>query len=136
MMTITIQWDNPKHSVIRMEFEDGWTLRDLHRAVRESNAITGKEKRAIDMILVWKSQSPVPPNAIRYIKNLISRGKNRSGINIFVGTGAIFESFWQLFTSRRYDMFVRDHEIVFVETIEEARKILAREHMERTNPVW
>lgn len=60
-MAITVEWDNPEHTIALMHFSSGWTWNELFRAIDDYKAMVMNSPWNVQLIIVIAEQK-LPPH--------------------------------------------------------------------------
>jgi hypothetical protein len=127
-MPITVTWDNPEQTIIRLTFEGRWTW-DEHRATANHISDLLRDVNApVDLIVDFHS-CHVPDNAIRYTESGTAFFWHpQARLTVLVGVQGFIRTLLMLFI-QTYPQWA--HQFLFAGTIEHAYEVLARQQMAR-----
>ena len=84
-MTVSIQWDNDEHTIIRYKFEQGWGWTDLHTALDEAGKLVGTVEHEVDVIMDISTANLVPQGALSQINRAYRNPKPPNlGITVII----------------------------------------------------
>ena len=125
-MPITVTWDNPEQTIIRLTFEGRWTW-DEHRATANQISDLLRDVNApVDLIVDFQS-THVPDNAIRYTEAGIAFFWHpQTRMTVLVGVQGFIRTLLMLFI-QTYPQ--RAQQFFFAGTVEHAYDVLARQQL-------
>lgn len=126
-MTVTVEWDNPEKTVVRMALMGDWTWDEAYAASDEGYALLESVSYEVGVIMDMRQSNHIPDKAISNAQAMIKRRHKRTGLTVFVGVNSFFTAMWNIF-SRVYAALAHKQNSVFTDTIEEARAILAQRY--------
>ena len=129
-MTAKFDWDNAEQTVGRYDLTGNWTWDELDEVMDESWAKIAKRDVVIDSILIFENRS-LPPNAMPHLRKLATERPANTGILVAIGAGIIQRSVVQVFTRAYSSTLRREVPIMFADSLDEARQILAQKRVER-----
>lgn len=122
-MSVQVYWDNPRRTVLRWVFEDGWTWDDLIRAHAQGSAMMQEVLHSVDSIVDLSRSHHLPPNVMSMYKIWRERlllPENR-GMTLVCGCSGALRML--IFTFGKISNFY-SHDFSLVESVAEARAIL------------
>ena len=120
-MSINSEWDNPQKTIIRSVFGETWTLDDYHAMIDTMHKMVITVDHPVHFISDFTKSKTSPAKLLstgRHIENTMTEN---SGINVVVNANSFLKAMANV--SKR--MFLKDIEIYFASTVEEARHIIA-----------
>jgi hypothetical protein len=129
-MAVTVEWDNPEHTIVRMEMIGRWTWEEAFAGADQGYDLLDSVDDEVGVIIDFSKSLSIPSNAIPNARNMIQRRHPHTGLTVFVGVNALFLSLWSVF-SKVYTLFARKQNSTFAPTLEEARRILAERRASR-----
>jgi hypothetical protein len=124
-MPITVEWDNPEKTVIRMSMIGTWTWDEAYTRASEGYALLESVDYEVGIIIDMTQSHHVPDRAISNAQAMIRRRHPRTGLTVFVRANTLFTTMWNIF-SRIYTALAKKQNSVFADTLEDARAILAK----------
>lgn len=124
-MPITVEWDNPEKTVVRMAMMGTWTWDEAYAKADEGYAMLETVDYEVGIIIDMTQSPHIPDHAISNAQAMIKRRHPRTGLTVFVRVNTFFTSMWNIF-SRLYTAMAHKQNSVFANTLEEARAILAK----------
>ncbi len=84
-MTITLNWLDNTHKILKWDFDTHWTWEQFHQAVDESSLITKDYSHSIDLILnLADSQFPLTTAVIAHIRRGMTVATEQGGIVVLM----------------------------------------------------
>ena len=87
MMPINVDWDDDKHTIVRLELDGSWDWKEYDRAIEEAFRMIRSIPEPVDMMLNLSNSDPVPP-----LKSLKSFQRTLSlkptNLRMFVAVGS------------------------------------------------
>jgi hypothetical protein len=124
-MPITVEWDNPEKTVVRMTMIGKWTWDEAYAGAAEGYALLESVDYEVGVILDMTQTHHTPDRAITNAQAMIKRRHPRTGLTVFVRANTLFTTMWNIF-SRLYTVLAHKQNSVFAQTLDEARAILAK----------
>jgi len=92
-MKIKSEWDNDAQSVIRHEFERGWTWTDFHQALDNAYNMMGTVDHEVHVILDFRNANLIPNGALTQLKMAYTNPKHDNiGKTIVVGANNFMQA--------------------------------------------
>jgi hypothetical protein len=123
-MPITVEWDNPEKTVVRMAMMGVWSWDEAYEKADEGYAMLQSVDYEVGIIIDMTQSHHIPDHAISNAQAMIKRRHPRTGLTVFVRVSTFFTAMWNIF-SRVYTALAHKQNSVFATTLEEARAILA-----------
>jgi len=129
-MAIITRWDNKKKSVVLLEFESEWSWGELEEAVQKADALIGSVENFVDLIIDLEGTS-IPKDIVNAAKTLLASGEARpnEGARVVVGANGAMKTIYQAVQKTVNN--VSEREILFAQTISDARAIIRGLSMDR-----
>lgn len=102
-MAITVEWDNPEQTVLRLTFFGSWNCDELHRAVDIAEAMAAECSNPVDAIVDMTNAESLPTGslldpAFRANAQLLARrATGRHGRIVVAGASPWLASVYQMF---------------------------------------
>ncbi len=125
-MPVQMRWDNEEKTILVAAYVGSWTWEEFFAARDQANRQLDEVDHQVDIIHDWSQSGGFPHNIFANAKSLIPKMHPRTARNVHVGVSPYFMTMWQLF-SRLYAAVAGEKKFVFVNTLDEARKILTAE---------
>ena len=132
-MPVTIEWDNPEKTIVRMEMIGNWTWDEARAGADKGYAMLNSVTYEVGTIIDFSQGSGLPASALSNARSMIQRRHPRTGLTVFVGANAVFMALWNVF-SKVYNLFARKQNSVFAPSVEAARGILAKIYVPHDSP--
>ena len=132
-MPVTIEWDNPEKTIVRMEMIGNWTWDEARAGADKGYVMLDSVDYEVGTIIDFSQGTSLPPSALANARSMIQRRHPRTGLTVFVGANAVFLSLWSVF-SKVYSLFARKQNSVFAGTVEEARTLLSKRYTPPASP--
>jgi hypothetical protein len=121
-MTVSIQWDNNEHTVLRYDFLGRWTWAEYHQALRTAFEMMASVSYEVDIIADFTQSSGLPSNAISGFAPSTKSFAPNAGHAVVVIKARFFEMLLNSFSK----VYSWNGKITKASrTVEEARTILA-----------
>lgn len=121
-MPITVHWDDSAQTVVRWDLTGRWTWQEFAAAQEESDAMVISVAHLVDVIANLEQSPTLPENPLSHYRQAVARKPENRGLVVFAGAGTFVQAMGQIF-NRVFGERIQD-EIVFVATVEEARRFL------------
>jgi len=118
-MPIYLDWENPEHTIVRMEFVGRWNWAEAHERANDGYAMLETVDHIVNVIIDMSRSQGLPLLALTHARNMIPKRHPRTGLTVFVGVSSLFLSLWKTFSSAFSDS-ARTQEFTFAASIEEA----------------
>jgi hypothetical protein len=122
-VTITIEWDNDARTAIRFDIGRGDDWDSFEAAIAKGHAMMAGVPHTVDVIIDTEDGASPPPGAIPRFRRVQEDGPANRGLTTIVGAG-LFPRLLVSTFNRIYKN--RDEEVLFANTLAEARLVLAR----------
>lgn len=122
MPTVDVEWDNPEQTIIRYNFNKGWTWDDYYNATKMGDAMIDSTTHQLLIGAILYIPDPgLPPNVLRGTQSGMKSRHPRAQIVVVVTRNR--------FVRALYDVVVMAYrslkdEFLRVDTLEEARTLL------------
>ncbi len=126
-MPVQMQWDNEQKTVFRAEYIGDWRWEELYEQLDAANHQMDLVDHPVDIIHDWSKTKGLPTGAFVHARNLIPRMHPHTALQVHVAANSPFLTLWRVF-SGVYGRLAAQKKVVFVETLAEARAVIAREH--------
>ncbi|MBI5666843.1 MAG: hypothetical protein HZC41_02455 [Chloroflexi bacterium] len=126
-MSVTIEWDNDNHTIVRMEMVGSWTWDEAYAGAERGYTMLESVGYEVGVIMDFSRSAGLPPGALANARRMIQRRHPRTGLTVFVGANTLFISLWNVF-AKVYTLFAQKQNSVFAPTVEEARRMLAQRY--------
>jgi hypothetical protein len=123
-MSITVTWDNDDKSIILMTFEQPWTLPELETSQTQLHSLMFSVAHPVDLMLDVSKTGVPPANAMGRFRALSKVRFPNQRLLILVGTNMFVRSMIDAIQRVSNAFAVRDGEMMFAATREEARRML------------
>lgn len=120
---IALSWDNDEQTIIRGEFQKGWTIQNLIDAINEIYELVDSVEHEVYIIFDLLNASNVPSGGISNFKTLAARFHPRIKMVIDVSNSMLVETLTNIFKSLHQEG-TRVH---VVRTFEEAYTLIERD---------
>ncbi|MGJ3237406.1 MAG: hypothetical protein ACFE0Q_01745 [Anaerolineae bacterium] len=86
-MPVTVHWlDETKKDILQYDFEGNWTWDDFYPVYEEALRMEKAQPHRVDVIMDFRRNLSIPPNALTHIKGITDRQPDNIGLSIFVTT--------------------------------------------------
>jgi hypothetical protein len=117
-MDITIEWDNPEHTIIRYTFASHWTIEEFFEAFPVADHMIRLSTTRVIGIIIDDSREIVPPKgAMNAYKQTVRSGKLPI---VFVGASMASRSMMEIL----HKAYHSQRPMYYVSTLDEARRVL------------
>lgn len=122
MSKIAVCWDNPEQTIVRMEFEPGWTWDEFYAAVQQANALIDTVSHPVSYLSVQTTPNAyIAPNTLTHLANVHKHWHPRSVISVIVGPAAYVNAFLNVLLRMHPEL---KHIHRMANTADEARKLI------------
>ena len=123
-MKIQSQWDNDNHSIIRHEFERGWSWTDFHQALDTAYQMMDTVNQDVHVILDFRTANLIPNGALTQLKMAYSNPKHSNiGKTVVVGANSFMQALVSVGTKLAGNSS-DNWEVQFANNLDEAYQIL------------
>ena len=119
-MPIQVSWGNPQQTIIHSAFNQTWTLEDGHNMIDEMYKLTSSVSHPVHVIIDFTNSQSSPAKLLTIGNHIQKRSTPNMGISIIVKANGFLRAISQLIMK----MFVKNQKLYFVNTLDEARKII------------
>ncbi|MBN1965369.1 MAG: hypothetical protein JW910_12040, partial [Anaerolineae bacterium] len=86
-MPIYSAWDNAAQTVVRLTFDDEWTIEDLRTAYDQARELIAAApgSQPVDLILDFEASGPVPADTLRAVVRLFQQTREPVGALVYFG---------------------------------------------------
>jgi hypothetical protein len=124
MGSITVAWDNPEQTAVRLDFKWGWTWLVYDCAVNEAADLIEGATQEVDIILNLLRGPQMPVDYVfSHLRRTLRRLPDNTGCLAIVGGDATARALLSVFFRT---IIGAGPETIFVSSLEEARTWLAR----------
>lgn len=121
-MSITVQWDNEEHTLLRWDFVETWDWDDFLAAQKASNDLIGSVPHTVHIIGDVSRSHHLPPGAIARFRTYKRNDPPNAGRVVLVGASTYIRTIVETFRG----MFPKTGgNFTFANTLDEARSELA-----------
>ncbi|MBZ0286662.1 MAG: hypothetical protein K8I30_03540 [Anaerolineae bacterium] len=96
-MSITVQWDNEQHIILRWDFIDPWDWNDFLAAQKASNALISSVPHTVHIISDVSGNHQVPPGAIARFRTYKRDDPPNAGRVVLVGASTYIRTMVEIF---------------------------------------
>ncbi len=121
-MSISVIWDNEEQTIIRYVMDGPWTWSELYEALGQGHRLLDTVDHTVHCIIDMQKTRLIPNNPLLHGKRMSAGKHPRAGKIVFVDAHAFMQALIGVFR-KIYPALLRD--ILFAETMEEARALLA-----------
>ncbi|MCU0514568.1 MAG: hypothetical protein MUE40_18595 [Anaerolineae bacterium] len=82
-MPITVQWDNPEHTVLYQRLEDDWSWAELHAAMHQIREYLDAAAGPVDSLIDLTGMTKIPPGAVHHVRPLLERHASTGVLVVF-----------------------------------------------------
>lgn len=120
-MGISVQWDNPEKTIVRWDYDPGWSWDDFFTAQKQIEALVDSVGHRVDMILDVRNSPDVPQDMPDHFHGMTPT-RLRRRVMIIVGANSAMEA--MLGAYAKYQPGAGKG-IVVADTLEKARAMIA-----------
>lgn len=121
-MPIQVSWANDQKTVILSVFGEDWTLEEYHNMIDDMYKMTTSVKHTVHTINDFSNNRSSPTKLLSTGRHVENRKVPNSGMGIIVNANPFIKAMGQV--SMR--LFLKDLNIQFVKSIEEAYQVIAK----------
>lgn len=122
-MPITVQWDNPEKTIIRVTFDGRWTHREFTTAVQQRRQLMESVTHHVDVIVDMSGGQFIPTRMITTLVNLNRHIPANRRLLIYVRASRLF----RVIVSTVVRIVPRaGQNVLFVDSISDAKAIIAK----------
>lgn len=128
-MGVTVTWDDEAKTILRYDVRGSWTWDDLLRGREEVFKIMdAAEANPIYAIIHFADgKISLPQGGMEPFKQLVTRSHPKAGLTVVVGANWMMKTIAGTFRSAYTQITKKSVEFDYADTLEEARKIIAKE---------
>ncbi len=121
-MTIAVAWDNLERTIVRLDFDAGWTVSMLDDALRQAWDLIGKSNHKVDTVLNLTEHCNLPDGTIMRFQGMLAAAPTALGFVVVACRAHAIENAFGLLNHINPLLGGR---LVFVPSVEGARSALA-----------
>ena len=125
-MSITTQWDNPEHTIIRYIYNGSWSLDNFYAALKESHDLMDTVNYRVGLIIDLQNSKLVPNGVLSHGKNVSLRKHPNQGKSIIVGASSFVRTLFDVY-KKVYRTSFDETAYDFARNLEDARSLLTRQ---------
>jgi hypothetical protein len=124
-VSISVDWDNPQQTSLRITFARGWTWEQLHAAVQQADDLIISVPHTVHLLIDIRQASGLPGDFITRAGELFAQGEARSneGQKIVIGAGGLIRVAYNTFLMV-YGQQLEGRPFSFAGSLDEARAML------------
>ena len=116
-MSISVEWDNEQHTIVRWIFDRRWTWDEFSAAQKESNQLLEKVDHPVDVIGDLRNSSGLPANALTAYRGFVNTTVENLDLIVLVGAGRFVKAMVTVFVRVMPGKVPGTH-FVFADTLE------------------
>ncbi len=100
-MSITVEWDNPEKTIVRVTFAGRWTWAEFYEFVtKQVQPLIRTVDHTVDVISDFRDSGPLPLGpAITYANNVMKSYPPNAGIMVIVSNSLLIKTLVNVFSS-------------------------------------
>jgi hypothetical protein len=124
-MPIQVQWEDPAHTLVRLQFERGWTWNDLYAAVDQADRLITSVPHTVHLLIDIRKAGGIPGDFISRAGDLFAQGSARAneGRKVVIGAGPLIRAAYGTFL-KVYGGQMKNRPLLFAGDMNEARRLL------------
>ena len=124
-MGINVAWTNPTQTVIKLDFQRGWTWDDLYAAIQQADQLITSVNHNVDLIIDISHAGGLPRDFMRVAGDIFDSGDARAneGQKIVVGANSLIQFAYKGFL-KVYGNQLQDRPFQFAPSLEAAYSLL------------
>lgn len=131
-MPVRVQWDNPRHSTLKFDYEGGWNWNEAHMAFDWADVLMADTHQPIAVIIDMSRSQTAPTDALQRLT--VSAQRPRPNISTIVAVGATpFVSVMAEMYRRLYNRYAVAP--YYAATCEDARSFIAAQQTMMVLPI-
>lgn len=128
-MPVTVEWDNPEHTILRTESHGHWTWDEYHHAVDQALVMIKGVDHPVDLINMRAIDAITPPgNALPHLRRVMRDLPDNHRLTIMVNPNMQSKLMVGIF-KRLVPVFTRTFQMV--PSLQEARELIAHFNREK-----
>ncbi len=127
-MNITVAWDNDEQTIIRYDFDKGWTWREFYTATDQAFVLTRSVTHTVNSISYFKPGVVLPPDALFQFRRAMTNAPKNRGVTVIVGGSTFIITMVSLFGKLNKRLGER---LMIADSLERARAVLAARRQSR-----
>lgn len=121
-MPIHTSWASAENTILLSEFGESWTLDDFHNMVDEMHRLISSADHPVHLISDFSRSKVSPAKLLSVGRHVENKSSANMGISVSVGANAFIKAL----TTVAQRMFLKDSQLYFADTLEEAFQIIAQ----------
>ena len=121
-MSVSIEWDNPQQTVIRVCFKGKWDADDLHRIILQGRNMITPVNHPVDNIFDFSHSGSSPTSALAILQNLDLERTENERLIIIVKANSYIKTMCNIARKLSPRTFAN---LLFVDSINEAYNAIA-----------
>jgi hypothetical protein len=125
-MPIQVQWEDTAHTLVRLQFERGWTWNDLYAAVEQADRLITSVPHTVHLLIDIRHAGGLPGDFMRRAGDLFAQGEARAneGRKVVIGAGPLIRAAYSGFL-KVYGGQMKNRPLLFAGDMDEARRLLS-----------
>jgi hypothetical protein len=121
---VSMDWDNPERTVIRVTFDGEWDTDDLYRMINKGNSMIESVNHIVDSIFDFTQSSSSPTSALSTLGRMESSHSEKERLIIIVKPGSYIRTLCNIARKLAPKTFAN---ILFVDSINEAYNAISKQ---------
>lgn len=124
-MHITVDWDNENRTIIRFQFQRGWTWDNLRAAIGQADDLITSVDHPVNLVIDIREAGAIPADFMSGATDIFASGEARAneGVKVVVGAGRLVRMAYDALR-RLYGSKLEGRPFLFASSLEEAYKLL------------
>ncbi len=93
---VRVNWDNPAKTILRYDFTDRWSWKDIYAAKNIGDAMIESVPHGVGVMFVLPSNATLPENAISNVRSLIKSAHRRVYASVFVSNSVYVKTIYNV----------------------------------------
>ena len=122
-MPVTVEWDNPEKTIMRMSMIGRWTWDEAYEAQVKGDQMINEAAHPVGAIIDVRESSGIPLSAMANARGMTQKQNSYTRVTVFLGANPFFLSLWNVFR-KVYGALHKSQSYTFVTTLEDAHKFI------------
>jgi len=93
---VRVVWDNPARTILRYDFSDRWTWKDIYAAKIIGDAMVESVPHKVGVLYVLPPGATLPDNAIPNVRSLIKNAHRRVYVSVVVSNSIYVKTIYNV----------------------------------------
>jgi hypothetical protein len=122
-MPVTVEWDNPEKTIMRMAMIGRWTWDEAYDAQLKGDTMINEVVHPVGAIVDLRQSTGIPLSAMANARGMTQKQNSRTKVTVFLGANPFFLSLWNVFR-KVYGALNKNQQFGFASTLPEAHQFI------------